>query len=545
MYQDLRKIEMSNTSLSPSLYLDSSIDFADGFLTDGRLGDTRDDTLGRSLFADSQAGADPRTGATRRRLPAISVAAFVALCLGCDLAIVGVLTVLFLDRFAFGERGNLAAVAFAVVFAGLMFSSIKLYKVELIADFARAARRLARCGLVLVLALAFAEVALLPRLLSHGVTAEGASVLGTAASVVALWYAAVWAAVLAGRYALQGLFRLCVQTGMISRKVVVVGKTAAAAEFIERVHGARLGVQVVAAFDGAAAAAPGGAVAGVPVRGGIAELLSYHKHHDIDTVVVAMPLHRKDEAGLLVRRLSLQPLRVRMLPGEAAMRLPQDWYAPIGELPAVQLLRITDLPIERSGLIVKSLFDKLAALAALALFGPLMLACAAIIKIVSPGPIFFKQPRIGLRNRTFQMYKFRSMHMHDGSDKRLTMRNDSRIFPFGQVMRKLSLDELPQLINVLIGDMSLVGPRPHMPEARAASVLYYDVVPDYAARHRVKPGITGWAQVNGWRGPTETFEQLENRVRHDLYYIENWSFLLDVKILLRTVVVGFFGKNAF
>lgn len=243
-------------------------------------------------------------------------------------------------------------------------------------------------------------------------------------------------------------------------------------------------------------------------------------------------------------RLSLRPLRSRRLTGLTAERI-KDGRASTDEFPGAQLLSEADLPVQRSGLIVKLLFDKLAAFAALLLFAPLMLVCAAIIKINSPGPVFFKQSRIGLRNRTFQIYKFRSMHVHDGSDKRLTMRNDSRIFPFGQVMRKLSLNELPQLINVLLGDMSLVGPRPHMPEARAASVLYYDVVPDYAARHRVKPGITGWAQVNGWRGPTETFEQLENRVRHDLYYIEYWSLLLDVTILLRTIIVGFFGKNAF
>ncbi|OYV34895.1 MAG: hypothetical protein B7Z80_19935, partial [Rhodospirillales bacterium 20-64-7] len=387
--------------------------------------------------------------------------------------------------------------------------------------------------------------ALLPCLVPAGVLAASVSAMGGAALLVALWFAAIWAGALECRSALGGLFKVCVQAGLVSRKVVVVGTTGAAGEFIQRVHQAKLGARVVAVFDGSAVAPAGGTLAGVPVRGGVAELLSYHKHHDIDTVVIATPLHEKEQTSLLVRRLSLQPLRVRMLPGNVAMRLPEDWYAPAGELPAVQLLRVTDLPIEHSGLIVKSLFDKLAAIAALIVFGPLMLTCAAIIKITSPGPVFFNQPRIGLRNRTFQMYKFRSMHVHDGSDKSLTARNDRRIFPFGHVMRKLSLDELPQLINVLLGDMSMVGPRPHMPEARAASVLYYDVVPDYAARHRVKPGITGWAQVNGWRGPTETFEQIENRVRHDLYYIENWSILLDVKILLRTVLVGFFGKNAF
>jgi lipopolysaccharide/colanic/teichoic acid biosynthesis glycosyltransferase len=137
------------------------------------------------------------------------------------------------------------------------------------------------------------------------------------------------------------------------------------------------------------------------------------------------------------------------------------------------------------------------------------------------------------------------MHVAGQPHTRLTTRNDERVFPFGALLRKLSFDELPQLINVLNGDMSLVGPRPHMPEARAAGKLYFEAVNEYAGRHRVKPGMTGWAQVNGWRGPTETLEQIERRVEHDIYYIENWSLMLDAVILIKTVFVGFFGKNAF
>jgi lipopolysaccharide/colanic/teichoic acid biosynthesis glycosyltransferase len=125
------------------------------------------------------------------------------------------------------------------------------------------------------------------------------------------------------------------------------------------------------------------------------------------------------------------------------------------------------------------------------------------------------------------------------------MRDDPRVFRFGSLLRKTSLDEVPQLFNVLKGDMSLVGPRPHMPEARAAGRLYYDAVQEYADRQRVKPGITGWAQVNGWRGPTETLEQIERRVEHDIYYIDNWSLLLDFFIIFKTILVGFHGKNAF
>jgi lipopolysaccharide/colanic/teichoic acid biosynthesis glycosyltransferase len=137
------------------------------------------------------------------------------------------------------------------------------------------------------------------------------------------------------------------------------------------------------------------------------------------------------------------------------------------------------------------------------------------------------------------------MHLADCNSGVLTKRNDPRIFKFGEFLRKFSLDELPQLFNVLKGDMSLVGPRPHIQEARAAGILYFKAVPNYPARHRVKPGITGNAQVSGWRGPTETIEQIENRVAHDLDYVENWSLSGDIKILFKTIFVGFFGENAF
>jgi lipopolysaccharide/colanic/teichoic acid biosynthesis glycosyltransferase len=157
----------------------------------------------------------------------------------------------------------------------------------------------------------------------------------------------------------------------------------------------------------------------------------------------------------------------------------------------------------------------------------------------------FRQKRIGYKGKAFDILKFRTMVVAQDVDTRLTVRDDPRVFKFGGFLRRFSLDELPQLINVLKGDMSLVGPRPHMPEAQAGGKYYFDAVIEYADRQRVKPGITGWAQVNGWRGPTETIAQIERRVEHDIYYIENWSLLLDFYILARTALLGFYGKNAF
>jgi lipopolysaccharide/colanic/teichoic acid biosynthesis glycosyltransferase len=176
-----------------------------------------------------------------------------------------------------------------------------------------------------------------------------------------------------------------------------------------------------------------------------------------------------------------------------------------------------------------------------------MLFIALAIKLDSRGPVFFRQPRLGFNQKIFHVYKFRTMYVAD-SDKlgdQLTRKGDKRITRLGNLLRKSSLDELPQLLNVLSGDMSIVGPRPHPLNAKAADKRYDEVVDGYAARHRVKPGITGWAQVNGWRGETDTYEKIEKRVEHDLSYIERWSVLFDLRIILRTAVHGFYHDNAF
>ena len=277
----------------------------------------------------------------------------------------------------------------------------------------------------------------------------------------------------------------------------------------------------------------------------IRNFMNFQQQHEIDTIILALAPEDAVPIQIILRQIAPQPVKIRLLPHAGALAPPHCGYVAAGEIPGLQLAVISDHPIPLFGLIAKNLLDRLVALVALLCFGPLMLLCAAGIKLSSPGPVLFRQRRIGYRNRIFDVYKFRSMHISKVVNHNLTTRNDPRIFAFGHVLRKLSLDELPQLFNVLKGDMSLVGPRPHMPEARAAGQFYYDIVMEYAQRHHVKPGITGWAQVNGWRGPTETTEQIEQRVKHDLHYIEHWSLTLDIKILAKTLLVGFFGKNAF
>ena len=172
-----------------------------------------------------------------------------------------------------------------------------------------------------------------------------------------------------------------------------------------------------------------------------------------------------------------------------------------------------------------------------------MLLIAAAIKLTSAGPALFKQRRAGLDGREITVWKFRTMTVQeDGDDVTLVVRGDKRVTPFGAFLRRTSLDELPQFLNVLRGDMSIVGPRPH---AVVINEEYRRLIPGYMLRHRVKPGLTGWAQVHGWRGPTDRIEQIERRVQFDLWYIRNWSLWLDLWIIARTALCGFADDNAY
>ncbi|HEY1745267.1 MAG TPA: exopolysaccharide biosynthesis polyprenyl glycosylphosphotransferase, partial [Xanthobacteraceae bacterium] len=217
----------------------------------------------------------------------------------------------------------------------------------------------------------------------------------------------------------------------------------------------------------------------------------------------------------------------------------------IGHVP---VLDIFDRPIADWDVVMKWLFDK--SIGSLVLIGvaPIMLLIALAIKLDSRGPVLFKQRRYGFNNKFVEIYKFRSMYVEatDVDANKLVTKGDPRVTRVGRFIRKTSLDELPQLLNVVFtGNMSLVGPRPHAIAAKAAEHLYDEAVDGYFARHRVKPGITGWAQINGWRGETDSREKILRRVEHDLYYIENWSILFDLYIVLRTPFALIRGEGAY
>jgi exopolysaccharide biosynthesis polyprenyl glycosylphosphotransferase len=208
---------------------------------------------------------------------------------------------------------------------------------------------------------------------------------------------------------------------------------------------------------------------------------------------------------------------------------------------------ISNAPLTGWAAVCKRLIDVAGALTAIILFSPILLVCMIAIKLDSPGPIFFMQERVGFRNQRFRMFKFRSMRndMADKSGAQLTQRNDPRVTRVGNFLRRSSADELPQLFNVLLGDMSLVGPRPHPLSAKAGNRLYEELIPNFYARYRMKPGITGLAQISGYRGNTETEQHLIDRFRSDQLYVSQWTPLMDIVILFRTIAHLFEGTNAF
>jgi Undecaprenyl-phosphate glucose phosphotransferase len=276
----------------------------------------------------------------------------------------------------------------------------------------------------------------------------------------------------------------------------------------------------------------------------IDDLIARVRRDHIDTIVIAIPKLTRRRLKHIMESLRDVPVDVRVCPNSVTLDLTSSGVSHIAGLP---LLNAIDRPLTNWRSATKEVEDRILASIILLLISPVLLAVAALIKIDSPGPVLFRQKRYGYNNQLITVFKFRTMRQDQQDDMagQLTQRNDPRITRIGAFLRRTSLDELPQFLNVLRGEMSIVGPRPHAISAKAGGVLYHDAVSHYAARHRVKPGITGWAQINGWRGTTDTVDQIEKRVEHDLYYIEHWSLWLDLKIIVLTVFKGFSGQNAY
>ncbi len=283
---------------------------------------------------------------------------------------------------------------------------------------------------------------------------------------------------------------------------------------------------------------------GTDVLGDTEHLMNLIRAGMVDQVFIALPWAANDRLTQLVEQLALTPVRVCLVADPLGFEFPNHTIRYVGKVPTLQLL---DRPLAGWPYLTKAVEDRLIAALVLIFIAPLMALIALAVKIDSPGPVFFMQKRFGFNNKIIEVWKFRTMNadINDPGGAVQATRNDSRVTRLGGFLRKSSLDELPQFINVLAGDMSVVGPRPHPVGLRSSGRPFEEIVNRYAARHRVKPGITGWAQVNGWRGETDTLEKLEKRVECDLYYIDNWSVWFDLVIIIKTIFVICKDDNAY
>jgi Undecaprenyl-phosphate glucose phosphotransferase len=334
--------------------------------------------------------------------------------------------------------------------------------------------------------------------------------------------------------------------GILERRAVLVGGGPEAVELIHALRGeATSDIRICGIFDDREDARVPAVAEGYPKLGRIDELLEFGRQAQIDMLIVALPMTAEKRLVELLKTLWVLPVDIRLSARSSQLRFRPRSYSYVG---AVPFLDLYDKPIADWDTVVKAGFDRVIGAAILLAAAPVMLAVAAAIKLDSPGPVLFRQKRYGFNNELIEVFKFRSMYVNqtDANAAKLVTKGDPRITKVGRFIRKTSLDELPQLFNVVWnGNLSLVGPRPHAVQAKAAEHLYEQVVDGYFARHRVKPGITGWAQINGWRGETDTHEKLERRVEHDLYYIENWSVLFDLYILLLTPIRLLNTENAY
>ena len=335
------------------------------------------------------------------------------------------------------------------------------------------------------------------------------------------------------------------KTGGFKQRIAIVGGGKAAEDAIntlERSH--NLDVEIVGLFDDRYDSRSPASISRHQKLGKIDDLADYARVNSIDLIIVAIPISAELRLLQILKRIWELPIDIRVSGQSAQLKLSPRAYTFLGDLP---LLSVFDRPLSPWNDFLKSNVDRLIAVCAIIVLAPVMAVVACAVRWESKGPVLFKQKRFGFNNELIEVYKFRSMYVDksDASASKLVTRADPRVTKVGRIIRKTSLDELPQLFNVLTGQLALVGPRPHATQAKAAGGLYDEVVDGYFARHKVKPGITGWAQINGWRGETDTLEKIEQRVKHDLDYIDRWSMALDLYILAKTPFALLKNENAY
>ena len=339
------------------------------------------------------------------------------------------------------------------------------------------------------------------------------------------------------RVIIRGLLRDMRRRGMNLKHILLVGYGQAAREYIDRIlENPQWGYRVLGILDDNSERST--VYRGIRIIGRTEELVELMKVNTLDEIAITLGLSEYYKLERIVAQCEKSGVHTKFIPDYGNI-IPTKPYTE--DLMGLPVINIRYVPLSNTfNAIIKRAVDIVGSLVCLVLFSPVMLVTAVLIKLTSPGPLIFKQERVGLHNQPFIMYKFRSMEVQKANveQKGWTTRHDPRVTGIGKFIRRTSIDELPQLINVLKGEMSLIGPRPERPQFVEK---FREEIPRYMIKHQVRPGMTGWAQVNGYRGDTS----IRKRIEYDLYYIENSTLGLDIKILFLTVFKGFVNKNAY
>jgi Undecaprenyl-phosphate glucose phosphotransferase len=356
-----------------------------------------------------------------------------------------------------------------------------------------------------------------------------------------LWLSAFFviglAVLIVERLVLRTLVRRWARQGRLDRRTVIVGSDKSGEELVEALkHQYDTDIAVLGVFDDRNDNRALETCAGSPKLGKVDDIVEFARRTRVDLVLFALPISAETRILEMLKKLWVLPVDIRLSAHTNKLRFRPRSYSYLGKVPT---LDVFEAPITDWDLVLKWLFDHIAGALILLAALPAMALVALAIKLDSPGPVLFRQKRFGFNNERIDVFKFRSLYHHqaDPMASKMVTRNDPRVTRVGRFIRKTSLDELPQLFNVVFkSNLSLVGPRPHAMQAKLQTRLFDEAVDGYFARHRVKPGITGWAQINGWRGEIDNEEKIQKRVEFDLYYIENWSVLFDLAILLKTPI---------
>jgi len=362
---------------------------------------------------------------------------------------------------------------------------------------------------------------------------------------ITLWLVLANLAMISARVAAWLRIRYLTRIGRMEHRIVLVGGAEDIAPLIRDIErDRRRGRRLCGFFDERKDSRSPAVVAGHHKMGDVDDLVAFVRLAHIDTVIVAIPGISHRRLMELVARLFVLPVDIRVMADADIPGFARRKRSKFGRFRMIDLYK---RPIHGWDAVRKRAFDVVLASLAIVAFAPVMALVALAIRLDSPGPVLFRQRRHGFNNRPIEVLKFRSMYTDraDPTAVRAVRRGDDRVTRVGRFIRRSSLDELPQFFNVLRGDLSLVGPRPHATAARTGDLVYDAVTEAYSARHKVRPGVTGWAQIRGWRGEMDTPEKIRARVDHDLYYIENWSLWFDLKILALTPISLITTKNAY